>query len=173
MHITHAVHIINTHFCVAVIAGFIIINKVFADHLSWQTGWCPAALRTYCGAAGEHPVRPTAPSPKTLVGCKTTEFHQGQLIPSRRPHPRRRCPARTWQRSGEPRAAAILAGSLGPRTVPYSTPVSPGCQSRCTWAAGGSRCSSAGGCDSLRLHPERFSPINVNFPTARRLVSPS
>lgn len=151
---------------------FIITDyKVAADHLSWQTGWCPAAPWTCCGAAGEHLVRPTAPSPKTLVGCKTTEFQQGRLIPSRHPH--RRGPARTWLRSGALRPATSPAGSSGPRTVLYSAPVSPGCQSRCTWAVDGSRCSSAGGCYSLHFHPERFSPIDLNFPTALRLVSPS
>lgn len=141
------------------------------QYLSWQTGWCPAALRTCCGAAGEHLERLITPFPKTLAGCKTTEFHQDQLIPSGRP--RRRGPAWTAQRSGEPRPVGCQAGSSGPTTAPYSDPVSPGCQSRCTSEADGWRCSSAGGCYSPRSLPERFSPKNVNFPTTLRLASPS
>lgn len=149
-------------------------EKVGADHLSWLTGWCPAAReRTCCGAAAEHPARPTAPSLKTLAGCKTTEFHQGRLIPSRHPHPSRRDPAGTWRRSGAPQPGGSPAGSSGPWKAPYSAPESPGCQNRCTSAADGSRCSSAGGCCRHHLHPERFSPTDLNFPTARRLVSPS
>lgn len=169
----HSVPVWNYRLTQSYCCSDISIYKVVAAHLSWQTGWCPVAPRTCCGAAVEHLVRPTAPSLKTLVGCKTTEFHQGRLIPYRHPHPYRRGPARTLQRASAPRPAASPAGSLGPRMAPYSAPGSPGCQSQCTWAADGLRCSSAGDCCFLHLHPERFSPIGLNFPTARRLVSPS
>lgn len=156
--------------------------KMLAGDLSWQTGWCPGP-RTSCGAAGERRVRPKAPSPKTLVVCRTTECHHGRLIPCPCPYPCpcpcpcpspspcRRGQAGTWRPVGAPRPAASSAGSSATRTALYWAPISPGCRSPCTWAADGSRCSSAGGC--LHLHTERFSPINVNFPTTRRLVSPS
>ena len=169
----------NTYYYLSLVLYIILYytHSITGAHLSWQTGWCPAGLRTCCAAAGEHPVRPTAPSPKTRVGCKTTESHQDRLIPSRHPYPVpcRRGPAWTWRRSGAPRPAASPARSSGPRTAPCWAPGSPGCRSRCTWAAGASRCSSAdGGCCCRRPRPEgSFSPRGLNFPTARSPASPS